>query len=214
MPRKPAESKIRHIGPPAPNRLLLRVTLRHTNPPIWREISVSDDFSLFQLHRVIQLVFGWLDYHLFHFEIGSRRFERVHPEAVGEDAGAAHLRDFKLKRGKSFVYIYDMGDYWEHDLLVTEIAPIPPNDMPSWIASLIGGARAAPPEDVGGPPGYEAALAALRRGANADKELVAWIGKDFNPELFDRRAVDHALVLASAWDALGSDTHHPSNRGG
>jgi hypothetical protein len=65
MPRKPAESKIRHIGPPAPNRLLLRVTLRHTNPPIWREISVSDDFSLFQLHRVIQLVFGWLDYHSF-----------------------------------------------------------------------------------------------------------------------------------------------------
>lgn len=91
MPRKPASSKIRHIGRPSPNRLVLRATLRHTHPPIWREISVSDEFSLFHLHRVLQLVFGWLDYHLFQFEIGGRRFERQHEEATGDDASSAFL---------------------------------------------------------------------------------------------------------------------------
>lgn len=210
----PTSRKIRHIGRPTPNRVVLRATLRHIHPPIWREISVSDDFSLFQLHRSLQLVFGWLDYHLFHFEIDGRRFERQHEESTGDDASAAFLRDFKLRRDDSMGYVYDFGDYWEHDIVVKEVTSIGPDDTPPWIASLLGGARAAPPEDAGGPPGYDRCLAALKGTTTADKELAVWIGKDFDPELFDRRAVDHALVLASAWNALGPETHHPSNRSG
>jgi hypothetical protein len=200
MPGMPASRKVRPAKASVPQRLLLRISLRHVEPPIWREVSVSDDFSLFQLHRVIQLVFGWRDYHLFQFEIDERRFERIHPDAEGEDARAAMLRDFNLRVGSAVVYIYDMGDYWVHDLVVRSVAPEQSDDTPAWIASLSDGARAAPPEDVGGPPGYERALAALANPtSDEDRELVEWLGKDFAPDLFDRRAVDHALVLATAW---------------
>jgi len=32
-----------------------------------------------------------------------------------------------------------------------------------------------------------------------EHDLVASAGPGFDPELFDRRAVNHALVLATAW---------------
>ncbi|MDO8502737.1 MAG: plasmid pRiA4b ORF-3 family protein [Gemmatimonadaceae bacterium] len=92
--------------------------MRHVEPPIWREISVPDVFSLFQLHRCIQLVFGWLDYHLFEFQISDRRFEGADPEAEGENAASVRLRDLELNSRSSFLYLYDMGDYWEHDITV------------------------------------------------------------------------------------------------
>jgi hypothetical protein len=51
----------------------LRLTLAGIEPPIWRYVRVPDAYTLHQLHRVIQLVFGWLDYHLYTFEVAGRR---------------------------------------------------------------------------------------------------------------------------------------------
>jgi hypothetical protein len=76
-------------------------------------------------------------------------------------------------------------------------------EAPDVCAYLIGGARAAPPEDVGGPPGYEQALAAFAQRTRAEAtDLVEWLGPGFDPELFDLRAGNHALVLATAWGVI------------
>lgn len=53
-------------------RLLLKVTLRNIEPPIWRRIAVAEDVTLAQLHRVIQEAFGWEDCHLHEFETATR----------------------------------------------------------------------------------------------------------------------------------------------
>ncbi|MDP9177375.1 MAG: plasmid pRiA4b ORF-3 family protein [Gemmatimonadota bacterium] len=102
--------------------------MRHIKPPIWREIDVPDNYSLLQLHRCIQLVFGWLDYHLFEFQVGNRRFEAADPEAEGEDAARVKLRELKLTPRSSFLYIYDMGDSWEHDITVRAVAVARPGE--------------------------------------------------------------------------------------
>lgn len=183
-------------------RLVLRITLRYIEPPIWRELSVPDSYSLLQLHRSIQLAFDWLDYHLFFFEVQARQFARPGPDALGEDAARIRLCDLSFQPGASFLYVYDMGDSWEHDVIVRS-NELESDVNPDPLAYLVGGERAAPPEDSGGPPGYERLLRALAHPElNDHDDLVAWIGSDFDPEQFDLRTANHALVLASAWRVI------------
>lgn len=196
QPTRVAASRRRRV----PRRLTMRISLRYIEPEIWREITVPDSYSLLQLHRCIQLVFDWLDYHLFEFQFGARSFEVPDSEATGEDAARTTLAQLDLRPGSSLLYIYDMGDAWEHDVRVQSVDPIDTEDDLDLLAYLIAGARAAPPEDVGGPPGYERLLLALTGASEQDDaDLIEWVGPGFDPELFDRRARNHALVLASAW---------------
>lgn len=39
---------------------------------IWRRLLVRSDLTLFGLHRVIQIAFGWEDYHLHAFKVHGR----------------------------------------------------------------------------------------------------------------------------------------------
>lgn len=46
-----------------------------------------------------------------------------------------------------FQYVYDFGDYWQHDVLLEAVLqPAPGRKYPRCIA----GERSCPPEDVGG----------------------------------------------------------------
>jgi hypothetical protein len=50
--------------------LRLHVQLEGSFPPVWRRIEVASDLGLDDLHAVLQVVFGWEDYHLFRFTTG------------------------------------------------------------------------------------------------------------------------------------------------
>ena len=58
----------------------LKVTLRDIHPPIWRHIQVWEDATLAQLHRILQIVVGWEDYHLHEFVIGGQVFSVPDPD--------------------------------------------------------------------------------------------------------------------------------------
>lgn len=60
---------------------------------MWRELSVPDHYSLLELHRCIQLSFGWLDYHLFEFQVGAVRFISPESELEGEWADVTLLAE-------------------------------------------------------------------------------------------------------------------------
>ena len=202
MVRKLTTKRSRPTASQRGHRLVLRITLRHIEPSIWRELSLPDSYSLLQLHRSIQLAFDWLDYHLFFFEVQTRRFGRPGPDALGDDAARTRLGDLSLERGTTFLYVYDMGDGWEHDVAVRSNEP-EPDANPDPLVYLVDGGRAAPPEDSGGPPGYARLLdARAHRAPSHRDELVDWIGSDFDPERFDLRTANHALVLASAWRVI------------
>lgn len=58
----------------------------------------------------------------------------------------------------------------------------------------IGGERNCPPEDCRGFHGYQEMLQALRDERDPDHaSMVEWIGRDFDPELFDADAVNRRL---------------------
>lgn len=63
------------------------------------------------------------------------------------------LDTIALRRGEKFRYVYDMGDYWEHELRVEGFcAPSVSTRYPH----CVGGSGACPPEYCGGPLGYRA----------------------------------------------------------
>jgi len=55
--------------------------------------------------------------------------------------------DLGLRLRERFVYEYDFIDGWQHDVRLEQVLPMDPRRYPV----CIGGRRAAPPEDCGGP---------------------------------------------------------------
>jgi hypothetical protein len=93
--------------------------------------------------------------------------------------------------GDSALYAYDLGDSWEHTLLLERVVLVDP--LEQWLPWCLDGRRAAPPEDVGGTGGYAEFLEAIADpGHEEHAQMLEW-GGDVDPERFDRRAVNTAL---------------------
>ncbi len=161
----------------------LEVRLQEIDPPIWRTIEVPGTSSLEQVHFAIQVAMGWTNSHLHQFKIGDKYFGMADVDDGG-DVEVADEREYRLgdlvHSGASFIYEYDFGDGWEHDVSVKRISTA---SRPTYTRCLAG-ARACPPEDCGGPGGYESLLEAL---ADPDHEhhvsMVTW-SNNFKPEHF------------------------------
>src|SRR5437588_473823 len=98
----------------------LHSALQMIEPPIWRRFEVLGDTTLHRLHRVLQLVMGWQDYHLYTFTIGGVRFQEP-PEADWQtaiDSRRVTLAEMVPALGSRFTYVYDFGDHWTHALEV------------------------------------------------------------------------------------------------
>ena len=68
------------------------------------------------------------------------------------------LSDLLQQEKDSFFYEYDFGDSWRHKIILEKIFPF---DKQVPIAKYIKGKRACPPEDCGGPWGYQSFLEIL-----------------------------------------------------
>jgi len=188
---------------PTRHVLRLRLSLRETEPEVWRRVVVQSDLTLHGLHRVFQILMQWYDYHLYVFTVGNRRFEdgRIE-EAEGEDARGVTIGSLGLTEGDSLLYEYDFGDGWEHDVVVEELGPWKET---MWLPWVLEGANAAPPEDAGGPFGFQELKDALADSAHPEHDSYReWAGEEYDPHEFNVRAARNAVMLAWAWEALDS----------
>jgi len=80
-------------------------------------------------------------------------------------------------------YLYDFGDNWEHSIKLEMIYPLKKGFKEP---SCVGGKKAAPPEDCGGPWGYQDLLEILNNKHHPEYyEMKEWVGSTFNPEKKD-----------------------------
>ena len=183
--------------------LRLRVSLAEIDPPIWRTVLVEASITLHELHRTIQMLFQWYDYHLYRFEVGQRGFEAPDEEAEGEDSTRVRLSQLGLRAGDTFEYTYDFGDDWRHRIEVEGLETV---SEQAWLPWVLDGARRGPPEDCGGPYRYSEIQWLTQQPfedlVEDDQEMVDWLGEDFNPEEFSPAQARHDLMLASAWGIL------------
>lgn len=121
---------------------------------IWRRLIVPADNTIADLHYIIQIAFTWTDYHLHRFRIHGKEFgiPRLGGPSYSQDARNVRLIDFHLRVNERFLYEYDFSDGWEHQVRIEQL--IPPEQMPRY-PMCIGGSRAAPPEDCGGPVAFQ-----------------------------------------------------------
>ena len=188
--------------------VVLRITLEDIEPPIWREISLLDTSTLPELHRVIQIAFQWYDYHLHQFMIAGERY--AIPDDDLEDFGVVTrstvgvtLAQLGLSEGMQFTYEYDFGDSWTHRIEVRKLSPVGDRADVMPVPLLMDGRRAAPPEDCGGPPGYEELVRVLADPSDPEHaDMRTWVGPDFEAERFDARATRHALIMTAVWGTL------------
>jgi Plasmid pRiA4b ORF-3-like protein len=172
---------------------VLRVTLLDVSPLVWRLVRVPSAITLSALHPVLQVAMGWEDRHLHQWRVGDEVYASADEEDWGEDlADEAEAVLGEIAAIDSVLrYDYDLGDGWEH---LVEVVAIEAYDATVPPVAVLDGARSAPPEDSGGPPGYEHLLDALDDPADADhEELVAWVGDGFDPDRFNRIEVNRQL---------------------
>ena len=181
------------------NLLQLKITLRDIKPPIWRRVELPDSLTFWELHFVLQILFAWENAHLFEFRTGRgsiNDFLTGSPPLIpGEeedmfewwrDPRETPLADILTKPKDKVTYVYDFGDYWEHGVVVEKVVPLA-EGHPTPAVRCLAGRRAAPPEDIGGFPGYEMLVELLaEKTAGKRKRLPAeYAGlSKFDPEEF------------------------------
>lgn len=190
--------------------LQLKIALRYVKPPIWRRVEVPDTLTFWELHFVLQILFDWQNSHLFEFRQGRGSINDFlagsPPVLLGDadnmpewqlDPRQVTLDEILRKPKDKVTYVYDFGDYWEHDLVVEKVQPLA-EGHPTPAVRCLAGKRAAPPEDIGGFPGYEQLLEVLaEKAAGIRKRLpshYAGLSK-FDPEAFPIADYNHDLGL-------------------
>ena len=173
----------------------LKITLRGSQPPIWRRLEVPSDSTLEQLHHIIQAAFGWQDCHLWGFQTPAGDYGLAGRERGHRDAASQRLGKAAARPGTRLGYTYDFGDDWEHDILIEAITGAEPGTA---YPHCLTGRRACPPEDCGGIWGYQDLLEILADpGHDEHAERLEWLGLDnasqFDPAPFGTAEANSAL---------------------
>lgn len=182
--------------PSAEKAIQFKVALRYIRPPIWRRVVLPSNFTLGHLHDVIQIAMGWEDYHLHSFQFGNVHYTSQQASEMGEmdmeNEEIVFLGRVVTRAKQKFIYEYDFGDSWLHEIVVEKIIPFDPQER---YPICLAGARACPPEDCGSFPGYCDILKALKAPKKTDeqKKIMEWLGDGYDPERFDLEAVNRRL---------------------
>jgi Plasmid pRiA4b ORF-3-like protein len=179
----------------------IKIVLEDVRPAVSRRIQVPGEITLDELHDVVQVAMGWTDSHLHEFDANGVQYGQPDPDwdlrEVNDEAKAKLFR--LVGPGDRLTYSYDFGDGWTHTLTVEKVVePEPGVGYPR----CVGGRRACPPEDVGGPWGYAELLEALADPDHPEHdERMEWMGGPFDSEAFDLDEVNEVLE-SLAWTPL------------
>jgi len=186
--------------PPKKMVYQFKITLKDTKPPIWRRIQMPSTYTFWDLHIAIQDAMGWMDCHLHEFTVKSldrREFSFGIPDMEFDDSdtlpGWKHkISKYLSRNNPTLEYVYDFGDYWKHKVELEDILPV--EDGVNYPLCLKG-KRACPPEDCGGPWGYQELLEVLSDPEHDEYEdIKTWVESmkvwPFDPEYFDPSEVE------------------------
>lgn len=170
----------------------LKISLNHVKPVIWRRILVEAGITLPDFHKIIQTVMGWTNTHLHQFVIGGKYYSEPDEESLVEsiDYRKIKLNQVLTEVKQTMNYEYDFGDGWEHKIVLEKVI----NDSTHTYPQCLDGKRNCPPEDCGGPYGYEDLLKIIANPKDEEyEEMIEWLGAEFDPEYLDIDEINDML---------------------
>jgi len=188
----------------------LRVYLEKTKPVIWRRLRVSDQTTLFELHHIIQISFGWKNYHAYEFShygflFGQATGYQMSPQrGVMIDSKTITLESILVEERENLKYEYDFGDSWVHRVVVERFLK---KDEIVKYPYCMSGKHTSPPDDCGGIKAYYNMLNILKNPNHHEhKDTAKWIGKEYTQGTFDKNLVNGQLSQLDQYikDWLGS----------
>ena len=212
------------------------IEITELKPSVWRKIQVPADISFSKLHAVIQISMGWLDYHLYEFSFPGEnilitenietyeeykfyreRFKGRDPLPEEDPTGkagkilertvkqpTAKIKSY-FERNKTAKYLYDFGDRWEHKITLEEIL----EDLDPEQPCILAGEGSCPPEDVGGPTGYQFFLEAWSNPEHPEHgPMTIWGRRQFYGE-FDIAHRNRLLKAYSRMEGKENAFIHP-----
>jgi len=150
-----------------------------------RRLRVPADMTFERLHSLLQTAFAWHNYHLYSFglfkEWGEKYYTEPDVELVVSEEDLEFSPDAILMAGvklsdyvpeyRNILYTYDYGDDWSHFIELEQII----DDCEEQLPILLSAEGDAPPEDVGGPGGFEEFLEIINDPENEDyEEMSEW----------------------------------------
>ena len=177
-----------------PKVVQFKVQLIDIEPEIWRRFTLPGSFTFSGLHAAIQAVMGWEDSHLHMFTVDGKRYG-VPEDESGSDyqilEEVNHRLNGVLSEGQKFLYVYDFGDDWHHEITVEEIRD------GEVVPTCIAGENACPPEDCGGPYFYPEFIDILFDPSHEDHDHYVELYDGYDPEKFDIKLASERLEALS-----------------
>lgn len=198
-----------------------KITLKGAKPQVWRKIIVPAMITFEQFHDTIQIAMGWQSFHLYKFEFTEPDMRVVKREAgfdnvsyffcdepqVNEPAfndlfGWKDMDDGELKpvtaiidayveQHQTFLYLYDLGDNWQHKIELLAVH----NDYPFDYPQVIKANGNCPPEDCGGCWAYGEFLKVLEAPEHPKhQELQEWASRQ-GYEAYDLEYTNEMMEL-------------------
>jgi hypothetical protein len=167
------------------------VTLTDVQPTVCRRLAIPADLSLKQLHDVLQVAMGWTDSHLHQFEQDGALYGESDEFIERTSERRTRIGDLLRSPGDRLDYEYDFGDGWLHAIVVEDVSEAERRPPPR----VLEATGACPPEDVGGPPGYEEFLAVMANHRHPEHAaLREWYGGPFDSAAYDADAANARLA--------------------
>lgn len=173
----------------------LTVILEDVEPQVRRKLIVPLNLRMDRLHIVLQIAFGWTDSHLYEFRYQDIGWGVPDPDFGSDIRDASRetlLKVLQETNARAITYLYDFGDGWEHTIRINHISEPEPGAL---YPQLIMAEGRTPPEDIGGPPGYELFLQAINDPRHEDHaEMREWyLGDRFDPRQVEVEAIEGEL---------------------
>lgn len=116
--------------------------------------------------------------------------------------------DSYLEKYNKLRYVYDFGDEWQFIIKLEQIV----NDYYFGYPTLLDGAETAPPEDVGGIPGFYAFLKVYRdnmnpRNESAKKWAESLHFREYDPDWINKR-LKGLKYKKTEWDKINHERYH------
>ena len=155
--------------------------------PCKRTLLIPSNLNFYQLHRILQIAFGWDDCHLYQFILKKDRSGRPTKIIQPIDDEAEVFLDMSIKNiesteitveevfalHKKIEYEYDFGDGWMHIIKLKKWIENCENPYPKCIEAV----GESPLENCGGRFGFEEKMEILADPTHPYyREIMAWSG--------------------------------------